>query len=462
MPTPTPLIPVLAQVIQELEAERRRVQLLYDISCQLTGEWELSQTLHNILMLGVAGVAGPEGGARGSILLLDEDGHPSDWVLTREMSRDRQSVMIDEAMRGGVWGWIVRERTIALVEDCWTDPRWLQFADDPRPSGSAIGAPLLVAGQVRGCLLLLHPQRHFFGEGHVELMRAIASQAGAVLANALLYRQLAQQVTQLADANRLQSEFIANMSHELCTPLNAIIGFTELVYEGESGPVTPTQHEQLGHVLRNSQTLLTLINTVMDLSKLEAGIVDFQQGEFALADLVDNVISSVALQAAEKGLDLRVSLHPALPGVLLGDQPRLGQVLINLLNNAIKFTPGGRVGVALYPGRPPLPPTGAAPRLPVVVPARQMGDRPSPTAGLVWTLEVADTGIGIAPDRQQWVFERFRQIEHPEQPRGGAGIGLAIVKKLVAGMQGELYIQSAPGVGSTFTVVLPLRGVGSG
>ncbi len=462
MLTPTPLLPILAQVIQELEAERRRVQLLYDISCQLTSELDLPHTLRNILTLGVAGVAGPEGGARGSILLLDEDGQPSDWVLTREVPRERESEIIDAALARGVWGWIARERTIVLVEDCWTDPRWLQFVDDPRPSGSAIGAPLLVAGKVRGCLILLHPHTHFFGEGHIELMRAIASQASAVLANALLYRQLAQQVSQLADANRLQSEFIANMSHELCTPLNAIIGFTELVYEGESGPVTHTQHEQLGHVLRNSQTLLTMINTVMDLSKLEAGIVDFQQAEFALSDLVDRVISSVSLQAADKGLDLEVSVDPGVPGVLLGDQPRLGQVVINLLNNAIKFTPGGKVGLAIYPGRPPMPPAETPPRLPIVVPAREMGDRPTPTAGPVWTLEVTDTGIGIAPDRQQWIFERFRQIEHPEQSRGGAGIGLAIVKKLVAGMGGELYIQSAPGVGSTFYVVLPLRGVGGG
>jgi signal transduction histidine kinase len=173
------------------------------------------------------------------------------------------------------------------------------------------------------------------------------------------------------------------------------------------------------------------------------------------------VISSVSLQAADKGLDLGVSVEPGMPGVLLGDQPRLGQVVINLLNNAIKFTPGGKVGLAIYPGRPPTP-AEAPPRLPIVVPAREIGDRPTPTAGPVWTLEVADTGIGIAPDHQQWIFERFRQIEHPDQRRGGAGIGLAIVKKLVAGMGGELYIQSAPGVGSTFYVVLPLRGLGGG
>jgi signal transduction histidine kinase len=457
MPSSAPLLPILANLISELEAERRRVQLLYDISCQLTGEWDLPQALRNILLLGVAGVAGPEGGARGSILLLDEDGRPSDWVLTRDLPQERQNEMVEAALRGGLWGWIAQHRAIALVEDCWSDPRWLQFADDPRPSGSAIGAPLLVAGQVRGCLVLLHPERYFFGPGHIELMRAISSQAGAVLANALLYRRLGQQVKQLADANRLQSEFIANMSHELCTPLNAIIGFTELVYEGESGPVTATQHEQLGHVLRNGQSLLTLINTVMDLSKLEAGIVDFQQAEFALADLLNDVVSSVALQAEAKGLQLAVSVDPQLPGVILGDQPRLGQVLINLLNNAVKFTAQGTVSLTVRLGRRPLLVGAAPPPIPIVVPERQLGDRPSPTAGAVWTLEVADTGIGIAPEHQLVIFERFRQVEGPTQGRGGAGIGLAIVKKLVAGMGGELHLESLPGAGSAFMVVLPLR-----
>lgn len=457
-PTPSP---VLTHVVQELEAERRRFQVLYDISAQLTGELELPQALRNILLLGVAGVAGPEGGARGSILLLDEDGRPSDWVLTRDLTRERQSEMVEAALRGGMWGWIVQHRTIALVEDCWADPRWLQFPNDPQPSGSAIGAPLIVAGQVRGCLVLLHPQRHFFGEGHREWMQAISSQAGAVLANALLYRQLAQQVQQLADANRLQSEFIANMSHELCTPLNAIIGFTELVYEGESGPVTPTQHAQLGHVLRNSYSLLTLINTVMDLSKLEAGILDFQQAEFAIADLLTGVLSSVALQAEAKGLHLVVTVDPQVPGVIIGDQPRLGQVLINLLNNAVKFTTQGTVRLNVTLGRSPALGAGAEVALPIVVPAREMGDRPTPTAGPVWTLAVADTGIGIAPEHQQWVFERFRQVEGQEQSRAGAGIGLAIVKKLVTGLGGELYVQSTPGAGSTFFVVLPLRRPGA-
>ena len=449
---------LLTYLIGALQAERDRVQLLYDIARRLTDDLELQSALRSILDLSLAGVAGPGGEARGSILLLDETGRPSDWILIRDLPRLVQREVVVAVLKEGLSGWVVEQRDIALVEDCLNDPRWIVYPDSPDFAGSALAAPLLVEGAVRGVLVLIHPQRYFFGAQHVELMRAISSHAGAVLANALLYRRLEAQVRQLADANRVQSEFIANITHELRTPLNAIIGFTDLIASELSGPISETQREQLGRVLRNAHTLLDLLNTVMDLSKLEAGAVEFQQSEFAVQELVESILSSVALQADERGVQLTVEVDPLLPPLLVGDQGRLGQIGVNLVSNAIKFTPAGTVTLRLHCGRPaPLP---APPPVAIVRPERQLGDPPLPTAGPVWCMIVQDTGIGIATPQQEVVFERFRQLESAlHRQAGGAGLGLAIVKKLVEGLHGELTLQSALGAGSRFTVVLPLQRV---
>jgi signal transduction histidine kinase len=233
----------------------------------------------------------------------------------------------------------------------------------------------------------------------------------------------------LQEASRLKSEFLANMSHELRTPLNGIIGFSELLYDGKAGPLNEQQREFLNDILGSSRHLLQLINDVLDLSKVEAGRMELFPETFALPDAVEEVCSVIAQMADKKRIDVQRSFDRALERVTL-DRKKFKQVLFNLLSNAVKFTDeGGRVGVLVRP---------------------QGGDR--------LCLQVCDTGIGIRPEDFGRLFVEFQQIDSSASRRyEGTGLGLALTRKLVEFQRGAISVQSEPGQGSTFTVVLPLH-----
>jgi PAS domain S-box-containing protein len=227
-------------------------------------------------------------------------------------------------------------------------------------------------------------------------------------------------------ANRLKSEFLASMSHELRTPLHTIIGFTELLSEEVEGPLNPKQKRFLGHILQDSRHLLELINEVLDLSKIEAGRLELQLGEFDFAACADEVLAAIRNQADNKNirLDNRNSFH----GSLHADRVRTKEVLYNLLSNAIKFTSDG---------------------------------------GAVWLealaqdgflkVTVGDSGIGIAPEEHAAVFENFYQVgDTTRGVREGTGLGLAITKKLVEMHGGSIWLESQKGQGSRFSFTLPL------
>ncbi len=227
-------------------------------------------------------------------------------------------------------------------------------------------------------------------------------------------------------ADRLKSAFLATMSHELRTPLNSIIGFTGVLLQGLAGPLNEEQRKQLGMVRGSGQHLLELINDVLDISKIEAGQLELARAPFDPAATARRAADTVAAQAAEKGLTLATELEPGLPE-LVGDRRRLEQVLINLLANAVKFTDEGRV------------------RLDV---------RATP-GGVAFA--VSDTGVGIPPGARDQVFQPFRQLDSGlARAHEGTGLGLAICKRLVERMGGGIDFESAPGVGSTFRVELPL------
>ena len=230
-------------------------------------------------------------------------------------------------------------------------------------------------------------------------------------------------------ASRAKSAFIANISHEIRTPMNAIIGFTRLLGKQISGDKPLGQLRQIdaaGH------HLLSIINNVLDLSKIEAGGLHLEQVPFRLADLVDHTLGIVEEQARARGLQMVRDIDPALPAVLTGDPLRLEQILLNLIGNAVKFSENGQVTVR----------------------ARQIGD----TAGTCQLrLEVRDQGIGLSAQQQARLFTPFTQGDDTTSRRyGGTGLGLSIVKRLVALMGGETGVQSAPGQGSTFWIHVDL------
>ncbi len=267
-----------------------------------------------------------------------------------------------------------------------------------------------------------------FGERIVNLMNALANQSKVAIANANLFREIEEKSRLLEVANQHKSEFLANMSHELRTPLNAIIGFSEVLLQRMFGELNPKQDEYLQDVLSSGRHLLSLINDILDLSKVEAGRMELELARFDLPQAMQDTLVLVRERAARHGIDLQLEVDGAV-GEIVADERKIKQVMLNLLSNAVKFTPeGGRVDV-----------------------------RTVPTDGGV-EISVADTGIGIAPENQELIFEEFRQVGGDyAHKREGTGLGLTLARRFVELHGGRIWAKSQPGHGSTFTFSIPGR-----
>ncbi|MBA2849139.1 response regulator [Thermosulfuriphilus ammonigenes] len=234
---------------------------------------------------------------------------------------------------------------------------------------------------------------------------------------------------EIEEANRLKSEFLSNMSHELRTPLNAVLGMARLMLDEAAGPLTERQREYLEVIIRNGNSLLELINDILDLNRIESGKIDISFAEFSLDDLLKDVESSIRPLAEKKNLRFILSSQEA-PKTIVTDQKRLRQILINLLSNAVKFTEEGEVELKIR-------------------------FKEGPERDFV-CFEVRDTGIGIPPGQEKVIFEAFRQINGSiTRKYGGSGLGLHIVKKLTELLGGEISVRSQPGKGSVFSLTLP-------
>jgi signal transduction histidine kinase len=240
--------------------------------------------------------------------------------------------------------------------------------------------------------------------------------------------ELGRLYDQLEAANRHKSEFLANMSHELRTPLNAVIGFSDVLLERTFGDMNDKQEQYIGIIQSSGRHLLSLINDILDLSKIEAGRMELELSAFDVEMAVDNTVTLVRDRAARHDLTLTVEVEPGLPSAV-GDERKMKQILLNLLSNAVKFTPdGGRIGV-----------------------------RAGRTEGGI-EFAVSDTGIGIAPEDQAAIFEEFRQVGSDYvRKREGTGLGLALTKRFVELHGGQIRVDSELGKGSTFTFTLPER-----
>jgi GAF domain-containing protein len=290
-----------------------------------------------------------------------------------------------------------------------------------------LSVPLLREGEIIGSLSLNRHTPGEFPSEAVEVLKTFATQSALAIQNARLFREIADKSAQLEAASRHKSEFLANMSHELRTPLNAIIGFSEVLSERMFGELNEKQAEYLKDIYTSGQHLLSLINDILDLSKIEAGRMELEATDFDLPSAIDNALTLVRERATRRGITLGRTIDERL-GTLRGDERKVKQVLLNLLSNALKFTPeGGRIDVYARLQ------DGAA------------------------EIAVADTGVGIAPEDQEAVFEEFRQVGTADKKIEGTGLGLALSRKFIELHGGRIWVKSQVGHGSTFTFTLPVR-----
>jgi signal transduction histidine kinase len=296
------------------------------------------------------------------------------------------------------------------------DRRWILVGFPPIASFSEL--------QSKGFLLSDLPLNSGVGDSIIAIESAQISLKEAWQTNLELVE--ARRVAE--ESARLKSQFLSTMSHELRTPLNAVIGYSEIMLEGISGDLNEEQTDNIKRIQVNAHHLLSLINDVLDLSKIEAGRLVVTPSPLLIADLMDEVMYQTSVLIGARPIQMQYTLDPQLPREALGDYGRLKQIMINLISNSAKFTDRGEI------------------RLDV---AKLDADR--------WTITVSDTGIGIPSCALEYIFDEFRQVDDSEQRRyGGTGLGLAIVKRLVLLMNGTIRVTSKIGEGSTFIVTLPL------
>ena len=290
---------------------------------------------------------------------------------------------------------------------------------------AVLAVPMLRENELIGGLTVNKRTPGEFSPEVIELLTTFATQSALAIQNARLFREIADKSRQLEFASRHKSEFLANMSHELRTPLNAIIGFSEVLNERMFGELNEKQDEYLKDIYASGQHLLSLINDILDLSKIEAGRMELEVADFDLPSAIDNALILVRERASRRGIRLGRSIDD-LVGMIRGDERKVKQVLLNLLSNALKFTPeGGRIDV-----------------------------RAAANDGMA-EISVADTGVGIAPEDQEAIFEEFRQVGTADKKVEGTGLGLALSRKFIELHGGRIWVQSQPGKGSTFSFTLP-------
>jgi signal transduction histidine kinase len=290
---------------------------------------------------------------------------------------------------------------------------------------AVLAVPLLREDRILGGLVVIRNTPGAFPPSVVELVKTFASQSALAIQNARLYRELEDKSAQLEQVSRHKSEFLANMSHELRTPLNAIIGFSEVLLEKMFGDLNDRQEEYLQDILSSGQHLLSLINDILDLSKVEAGQMELDLEAFSLREALQNGLTMLKERASRHRIALDLEIEPDLD-LVLADERKVKQVVFNLLSNAVKFTPaGGQVEIR----------------------ARRVDGE--------IVIAVQDTGLGIAPEDLQHVFDEFRQVGNAQAKHEGTGLGLSLTRKLVQLHSGSISVESQPGHGSTFTFTLP-------
>jgi signal transduction histidine kinase len=347
----------------------------------------------------------------------------------------------------GLNAWVVAHHQPLLIHSVADEKRiGVKAVADTKPTESWLGVPMIARDRVVGVISVESYKKNAFTDDDLLLLTAIANQAGVAIENQRLYKdlegltyalearvlertnELRETNLRLMAADRSKNQFLANMSHELRTPLNSIIGFSGVLLENARDALQPRLYKFLENIRTAGNHLLELINDILDLSKIEAGKMELRAEEFDLRDTIAAVERVMKGFAAEAHVQITSHIDAAVPRVRL-DEGRLKQILFNLLSNAVKFSPrGGPVTIDVT-----------------------MSDADAVR------IDVTDQGIGIAPDELQRIFDEFYQTEEGRRARrGGTGLGLSLTRNFVELHHGSIDVQSTPGQGSTFTLILPV------
>ena len=318
-----------------------------------------------------------------------------------------------------------------VVGDTSQEPDFLsnELLPDTR---AEIALPMIVGDQMLGVFDVQDSRLNRFSRLERQILMTLTSQVAVALQNARLYLEQAETVERLRELDHLKSDFLANMSHELRTPLNSIMGFTDVILLGLDGPVTAQMENDLHLVEKNGKHLLSLINNVLDMSKIEAGRMTLSLEKFDLQSLIEEAMDIVGPLAREKSLALDLVMQDGEAVEMLADRMRMRQVLINVLGNAVKFTETGGITVTV--------------------------NKFADSARIL----VKDTGLGITPNKLDMIFESFSQVDTTSTRKvGGTGLGLPISRSLVDMHGGRLWAESSgvAGEGSTFIIEIPLQAV---
>lgn len=438
----------LQEKVAELEEHARQLATLNTVSNELKGILDL----HRLLAIIPDTVCERFGFDRAVIYLVEGEylrvmqaafgpGHEQDARYFIEVA-NANPLRIDSPT---VEADVVRSRKAVIVDDPWHHPRVEPLKQAISASHSYVQVPIIGRDdQVIGLLAAdyYHSERPIQAQDAGRLLM-FASMVGLTIQNAQLYSELERQVARRTEelraaleraqlADRRKSDFLAGISHELRTPLNAIIGFSTVLLDDLDGPLSPTQREDVQSINRNGRFLLHLINELLDMSKIEAGHLNLDMASVDLRQVVGEVVDTVQSLLRDRRVSLQHRFPTNLP-LVEADADRVRQIMLNLLSNAVKFTDEGTITVSATT-LDEITPQGRV--VPFVV------------------VSVADTGIGIPFERQDEIFAEFVQIYSRPSRMRGTGLGLAIVRKLVEAQSGRIWVESAPGEGSTFSFTL--------
>jgi signal transduction histidine kinase/CheY-like chemotaxis protein len=371
-----------------------------------------------------------------SVFLLDES---KTWAVVRESTGEAGREMKARGHRlavgsRSITGTVTSSGNPFVVND-------VQASDNyyPNPllpdTRSEIGIPLKLAENIIGSLDIQSTQVNAFTTDEIQVLQILADQIAVAIENARAYEIAQEAVEEMKEVDRVKTQFLANMSHELRTPLNSIIGFSRVILKGIDGPINDTQKQDLSAIYNSGQHLLSLINNILDLSKIEAGKMELNVTEINMTDIVNSVMSTAIGLVKDKTIKLFQDVPSDLP-LIKADPTRIRQILLNLVSNASKFTDEGSISVVV-----------------------RMSTEQTVNPELMIT--VTDTGVGILPEDQTKLFQPFSQVDDsPTRKTGGTGLGLSICRSLVEMHGGRIGVLSSEiGKGTTFFFTLPLEPV---